>query len=353
MTQLQKAYKQINQNEGNKGKLLYTFGPYGVGSEIFGITEAILYCLHNEIEFCFNTYSWNSKYKRGWQDYFVPFYDEEKSISYRQKLKHFGSAIYSNRYGQKLKRFGDAKCNNKFSPFVSKLLLKRDMIKYSKAYRGYLNSMNKREKEKVDLYQFNRGEFTFNTGHFTVPELGINGNYFHAMTIIMKMIYVHNEETIKAVNQKKQSLKITQPYIAVHIRKGDKKLETVLIETIRYIDRIKKLESKITNIFIASDDYNAVEEFQKNCSKEWTISTLCTPSMQGHAQGSFNRLRPADIQDAMIDVFTDLDILFKSEIFIGTYSSNIARLTFMFKEGRNCHNLDDYKWPMQRMMWQK
>ena len=330
MTQLQKAYKQINQNEGNKDKLLYTLGPNGFGSEITRMAQAILYCLHNEIEFCLSTYSWNNKYKRGWQDYFVPFYDEKKSIRYIQKLKHFGNAIDSK----------------KLSPFVIKSLLKKAMVKYSKTYRGYLYSVNKKEKEEkeeVDLYQFNKG-------HFTVPELGINGNYFHAMTIILKMIYVHNEETIKAVNQKKQSLKITQPYIAVHIRRGDKKSETVPIETIRYIDRIKKLESKITNIFIASDDYNTVEEFQKNCSKEWTISTLCTPSMQGHSQRSFNRLRPADMRDAMIDVFADLDILFKSEIFIGTYSSNVGRLAFLVKESRNCHNLETYKWPMRRMM---
>ena len=329
MTQLQKAYKQINQNEGNKGKLLYTFRSNGFGSEIFGVAQAILYCLHNEIEFCLSTYSWNSKYKRGWQDYFIPFYDEKKSIRYVQKLKHFGNAIDSK----------------KLSPFVIKSLLKRAIVKYSKAYRGYY-SVNKREK--ITPYQYQ-----FNNRHFIVPELGINGNYFHAMTIILKMIYVHNEETIKAVNQKKQSLKITQPYIAVHIRRGDKNSETESIETIRYIDRIKKLESKITNIFIVSDDYNTVEEFQKNCSKEWTISTLCTPSMQGHAQRSFNRLRPADTRDAMIDVFADLDILFKSEIFIGTYSSNIGRLTFLFKEGRNCHNLDDYKWSMHRMMWER
>ena len=322
MTQLQKAYKQINQNDGNKGKLLYTLGSNGFGSEIFGVAQAILYCLHNEIEFCLSTYNWNCKYKRGWQDYFVPFCDEKKSIRYEKKMSRSGGS-------------------NKLSPFVIKSLLQRAIAKYSKKYRGYLYSANKREK--VDLYQFRRG-------YFTVPKLGINENYFHAMTIILKMIYVHNEETIKAVNQKKQSLKITQPYIAVHIRRGDKKPETMPIETFRYIDRIKNLESKITNIFIASDDYNAVEEFQKNCSKEWTISTLCTPSMQEHDQRVFNRLRPADIRDAMIDVFTDLDTLFKSEIFIGTSSSNIGCLTFLFKEGRNYHNLGDYKWPMDRVI---
>lgn len=269
---------------------------------------AVLYCLEYNLEFCLYTRSWSATIEKGWQDYFVPFCCQYDDL-YLYRPPGYGSSFERAFY------------------FYQKYFMPHCLFLYDIWDRIRSNEFRNRE--------------------FAIPELGIDGDIFHAKQVILKMIYCYNDMTQETVHSKDQLLESMKPYIAIHIRRGDKvkgfTKEAEYIEATQYINKIKRIDSGITNIFIATDAYQAFADFQRLCPANWRVTTFCLPHKRGHQQLIFNLQPKQNKKNAMLDLFIDLHFLSKAEIFIGTYSSNIGRFVALFRGGDRCHSLDT-KW---------
>ena len=71
-------FQEINKEK--KLKLVFQLTDRGFASEINNMLSAILYCLLHDLEFILYSRSWNAFYEKGWQDYFLPFCKENKSL---------------------------------------------------------------------------------------------------------------------------------------------------------------------------------------------------------------------------------------------------------------------------------
>ena len=310
------TYKKNNVNK--KHKIVFQLTERGFASEINNMISAILYCLVHEIEFVLYSKTWTATYRKGWQDYFLPFCKENSNIIFYRK------SVFSITRKQNL-----IICSReKILSLLRKMLYKNNLCAY----------------EIWDDMRSNN----FQDTKFTIPDLGIRGDIFHAKQVLLKMIYHHNHEIQEIIRSQDNILDDIRPYIAVHIRRGDKvslgTKEADRIEVSKYIEKIKIINPDITNIFIATDDYRVVVEFKSICPSQWFITTFCPPRQLGYDQGLFNHKSQDQKRQDMIRLFTDIYFFEKAEYFIGTYSSNMGRLVALFKGKEKCHSLDLVEW---------
>jgi len=71
-------YRKLN--EGKKRKLVFQLTSRGFASEVNNMLSAILYCLVYDIEFIIYSRSWLGRNNIDWNDYFLPFCKEYKTI---------------------------------------------------------------------------------------------------------------------------------------------------------------------------------------------------------------------------------------------------------------------------------
>lgn len=308
-TEIVRNYRQLN--EGRKRKLVFQLTFRGFASEINNLLSAILYCLEHQIELILYSRGWTAAHRRGWTDYFLPFCRETANpLFYRP------CAITAEGW------------------HVQGL----DLIQKTLC-RNHLNAH--------DLWpDFCSREFLGKT--FSIPELDICGDVFQAKQQILRMMYRLNDEignTIQDVQSKRND---PRPYVALHVRRGDKvapqtkEAEAVALD--QYVACIQKTVPHAEDIFLATDDYRVVEEFRRICPSRWRISTFCKPAETGYCNVRFSRESRSVKKRRMEALLLDLHFLVGSQLFIGTYSSNIARLVALFKGRENCRSLDVPHW---------
>lgn len=301
-------YNKLNLNK--KNIFVFHLTSRGFASEINNMLSAILYCLINGYEFRLSSRYWNSSYKNGWSDYFIEFCEEDNDYAFKNKLTCFSEIKYET-------------LNGKIRGKIDKLFFpkQKTILKSNSTWDAIRNE-------------------EFFSSHFSIPELDIDGDIFHAKQIILKMIYRLNPELLKAIAEK--DFDSTQPYISIHIRRGDKITtnEAQMIEIENYVESIKKLDINIRNIFIATDDYSTVESFRRLCP-DWNIITFCQQAEHGHEQSIFNQKRGLEKKNVMIDLLTDIHYLSNATYFVGTYSSNIGRLVALNLGQERCFSLDE------------
>jgi len=185
---------------------------------------------------------------------------------------------------------------------------------------------------------------TFLGQRFFIPELGINGDIFHAKAELLSLIWAFNPATLGVVQGAVMSDLNDSDYLGVHIRRGDKvkapTKEADTIEMHRYVSLACRLGVPSRRVFLATDDINSIDEFRMTCPSDWLIYTRCRQDSQGHLQRTFNYL-PADSRFSMtLDLIVDIHLLAKADIFLGTFSSNIGRLIHLLRGGVDSHSLD-------------
>jgi hypothetical protein len=142
------------------------------------------------------------------------------------------------------------------------------------------------------------------------------------------------------------------PYIAVHMRFGDKWTENRLFEVMDYIYAVERLEwDGLMNVFVATDTYSALEEFIR-LRPDWnifyvnyTLPTNCSlfPSMilpesnvncstvSGYYRELFLTLDFKVRKEATVYLLAELDMLRNADRVICTLSSNMCILTQLLR----------------------
>lgn len=313
--ELAAAYRRMNGSK--RRKLIWHLTDRGFTSEINNLLLAVLYCVVNETEFYLYSKHWNAAYRDGWEDYFLPFCEREERFLFYRPHATFDRVHQRMMY------------------ILQGMLLP-----------GYMFSQ--------DIWKRMRQE-AFLDREFVIPELEIKGDIFHAKQVMLRLVYRFSEETAARVNDEIRArldgsdsfLRDRTPYIAVHIRRGDKvksrKPEAKRIHAGEFVRTIRELDTKISDVLISTDDYDAVQEFRAAAPSAWRILTFCPEDKNGYVQKDFRRLEGAGKKEEMIRLFADLELLSRAGVFVGTYSSNIGRFVALMRGGRNCYSLDK-KW---------
>lgn len=296
-------------NNSFRQKFVFRIGTdAGFFSEFNNMVFAMLYCLQNNIKFVLSSSNNKFTIDKGWRDFFLPFAQETNAafhVSHNNRGYHHNPSR-KNHY----------------------------KIKFLKNIYG-IDFMTQ------DLWpRFRAPEFW--DSKFSIPELGmVDNSILEGAQIIVENIWRHQPRIQEIIDLKKNAINLPKEYIGIHVRSGDKITEHKLFSVDDYMNKLK-LISNCKNIYIATDDYNNVVAIEQY--KGYNIYTLCKEQSNGHVQSNFDSLNKNKKQEALIDLFTDVDILSNSISFIGTYSSNIGMFLGMKKNESVCYCLDFNSW---------
>lgn len=139
-------------------------------------------------------------------------------------------------------------------------------------------------------------------------------------------------------------MQIPPPYLAVHIRRGDKiNTEMKDIPVDIYTQKIKELSQLLglNNIFYASDDMTYVNKLHP---QELTKYTLPSNQKSGHYQANFNVSSPEYKMDEFKILVTEVVTLAQSAFLLCTYSSNLTRFVALLRKSLDSSLSLDEPW---------
>jgi hypothetical protein len=285
MENLLDNYQKLN--DSYKKTLVFNIGTdAGFFSEYNNMILAMLYCLENKIRFTLFSKNANFAYKEGWNDYFLPFCEENKSRFH---------AKYNHRYPRYIYK------RERLFYFLYRILKYNNFLTFQ-----LWDQMRDRNLENK----------TYN-----IPELGINGDLRDACRILIKLTWRFNPNTQERINQLISSLQLPEKYIGFHIRSGDKLSEVKLLAPSIYIEKTKHL-SDIRDAFVCTDNYQVIKELENQYAKEWDIYTLCEQGERGYFHVEFQNQTKEVKKESHEKLFASIEVLSRSVLFIGTYSSN-------------------------------
>lgn len=302
-----REYQKLNNSFRNE--LIYHIGVNaGFYSEFNNMILAIIYCIQNQIKFSIFSMDANFKYKEGWNDYFLPFC-EENTDNFHLKYNTRYNDPFFNAHG--IERV--------------KILLYRMRHKHT-----YLTS--------DVFYKFRTTEFE--RTHFTFPQLNLDGDICTIAKEIIPLIYRFNEQTYTEISKNIHSLSLPTNFIGFHIRGGDKFVEHKLEECATYVKKAEQL-SQLKEAFVLTDDYTIFETLQSEYPT-WIFHTLTQPHERGYFHSEFQRKNAKEKSQDLIKLFSAMEILRKSNLFIGTLSSNPGMFLGMCMN--NVHGVDIPNW---------
>lgn len=276
------TYKQLN--ESYKRKLIHHFGTgNGFYSELNSLLFSTLFCLQNKLRLELYSKDATFTFGNGWAEYFEPFCPEFKNDYIGKRI----SRDYINNH------------RDKHICYLYKIFTRNDILN--------------------DIYWYCRSGW-FEHSHFCVPELGIDGDIRQAMKVIIPIVYRFNDKYTAIIDKFIEDLKLPDEYISLHVRGGDKVTERELIKPQDYLEKAK-LHSDCRNIFVATDDYRIFEQLRDNNPK-YSFFTSTSPEDKGNNTEVFFTTPQDNIRRNLVEMFSSIEIFLKSDIFIGTYSSN-------------------------------
>lgn len=295
----------IKINNSFKKTVVYRIGDEaGFFSEYNNMVLAIIYCLENKYRFVLSSKNSNFSIQDGWNDFFLPFCDE-KNTSFHLKYNHRPN-------------------NQQYKPFWKRFLYKIKLTKNANTsfpfYIRLLRMMKLTDILTQDIFN-NARQLEMSKKYF-YPSLQINGNLIHACGKISELTWRFNQNTKVNIEKLISSVKLPENYIGIHIRAGDKYKEHPLIKPEIYLKKIENITS-LRKVFISTDDYTIIENFKKNFI-EWELFTSCKPEDRGYFHKEFMEKDRIIIKEEYLKLFYSIEILLKSQMFVGTYSSNLG-----------------------------
>lgn len=199
-------------------------------------------------------------------------------------------------------------------------------------------SFFKKELLTQDVFGKCRDKSRYGKDH-VIPELGFRGSTQEICSMLVDLTWKYNDSTNKKINEILKTLSLPDKYVSIHVRRGDKIVESPYYSLGQYFE---KLGTKNKNLFVATDDYTVIEDLKKKYS-DWNVWTLCSPLERGYVQSVADKESFQEKDRNMILLFATMEILNRSERFVGTYNSNIG----MFQGMRNpsiCGGVDFDHW---------
>ncbi len=299
-----------------KKRIIYSLSTRGMYSELFNLCLAIVYAHHHRKYLKLNTWLWNSRIKRGWEDYFEPTLD-----------------CYNNPFSAQDKVYTNEK------PWIGKIYYNPKEF-FSFYYRLILNFiyriLHPHHLLTKDIFVDMRSkEFIHNI---------LGKDAFSLMAFTFKQMYILNNNTKDYLSNRINSLGLPDDYIGVHIRRGDKitSKEMQEIRLDKYINTIVNYKSVSSNVYIATDDTSIINDIKEKLRPyDFKIFYNSSNQSTGFNETVFNNASKQARQEETLNVLLDMELLIHSDFFIGTYTSNLSRVVPFFLGLEKCISLDN------------
>lgn len=273
-------------NSSFKKKFIYRLGGFtGFFSEYNNMVLAMHYCLLNHIQFILESENANFSSGEGWNEFFMPFCPE-KSNKWLRKFNHRIKPPYKNRYER-----------------VAFNLYKRMHPNYTYMYTLFDTV------RKMGVYD-----------EYDIKEVGLCGSLLDNCAEIHKMIWNYNDKTSKEIDTIAKNLAMPTEYIGMHIRQGDKRSEAELQSPEKYMEHAKKF-SGLKDVFVLTDDFRVIIRL-KELYPDYRFYTLCQESEDGYDFAKLRNSSQQERKNSYMRLWASMDILEKSDVFVGTYSAN-------------------------------
>ncbi len=294
--------KKINTVKEN---VVWQFTQRGFGAEVCLMLLAWLYCLDKNMSFYLSSRYSNIAFKLGWQDYFEPFCDE---------IDHWTLQFELRRAKHCFRKWIVKKIQHVF--MGTRFLSCQDI-----------------------MLEFRAQEFLGK--RFKLPQFGMeSGTAYDACRILFKKAYHMNHSTQQAVEKRMSELSLpAEGYATVHIRRGDKIKENPICPIEDYLAKVRDLNPAVRHLFVMTDDFSVVEAIRET-HQEWVVHTLCQPSSRGHLQRDFNRKNSETRRAETVQLLAEIEVATRALFYVGTCSSNIARLIGVYKTPAFVYGID-------------
>jgi len=305
-------------NNSFKKKLVFRLGvEAGFFSEYNNMVLAILYCLKHQIKFEFYADYTQFAWRNAWDDFFQPFSAENH---------HYINRYYSTRPTV----IADSR-----EPRLKKVLKYELIVAAYKKLFGvtYLTQ---------DLWKFHRDR-AFAATTFDIPELGFHrASVLDATQALLAAVWQYNAQSAPLIAGFIEAVGLPAEYISIHVRAGDKFMETGTFDFSEYMVPAEQLATT-QHAFILTDDYTVLEQLRAQYP-DWQFYTLCEPTERGYFHYEFLKLSPEHKYRQHLKLFASMDICAASTKFIGTYSSNPGMFMGMRIGEERCYCLDFPHW---------
>lgn len=296
-------------NNSFKKELIFPLTNRGFFSEINNLLLAVLYCIDNNIKLKVYSKKWVSG---RWSDY------------YNLTLNVYNGII----------------------PVPYKDVF--NISKKESLYRFYHKNLKKRLILQDNVWRFMRSTDFINRD-FYFPELGINGNIFHAKRQLQKIILNHTSLVLNNLNTIDNYSYFIKNSAGIHVRRGDKvngkTKEADFFNIESYVNKVLNINPDVKTFTICTDDYSVIEEFEKKYPS-YEYFTFCKSNQKGYSQTAHNNLKNKElIQNEALNIIKDAHILTLTDYFVGTFSSNISRFIVLERDNNNCYSLDKPWYP--------
>ena len=299
-----------------KNKIIYSLSSRGLYSELFNLCLAIIYAQRKHLSLQLNTWLWNARINKGWQDYFAP------TLPCKNNPFSAQDKVYTNE-----------------KPWIGKIYYKpKEFLTFY--FRLILNNLyhvlNPCHLLTKDIFEDMRSKgFIYDT---------LGNNAFNSMASAFKQIYILNDSTKSRLEQRIDELKLPDDYIGIHIRRGDKitSQEMQEIRIGKYVNSILKHKAISSNVYIATDDVSIIDELSQQLISHG-ISVLYNDlnQSQGFNEATFNHFSRQARYEETLNVLLDMEVLIHSKFFIGTFTSNLSRVVPFFLGLDKCTSLDN------------
>lgn len=300
-----------NLNNSFKKTLVFRVGiQAGLFSEINHLFLAVAFCLKNKIKFVLSSRESNFSYDKSWDDYFLPFCEESQAkvhLKYNARSYQIKTTI----------------------PNIIKTKLIRTTLGID-----YLTQ---------DVWPFIR-DAKFQNETFNIPELGISGNLLHTLNVVTDHVWKFQPAIQQEIHSRISEINLPSAYVGVHIRSGDKATEAKLSPVDDYINYMKNI-TPIKELFVLTDNYSIIKEIKSNYP-DYKVYTYCQENERGFSEGEYNLISKEAKKTMTIKLITDVEILSKSSVFVGTLSSNVGIFVGIRRDAKLWYGIDANDWRM-------
>ena len=291
-----RAYQKYNRQFWEK--YVYRLGgSVGFFSEYNNMIIAMLYCLVHHKQFVLQSRNANFSAGEGWKEFFEPFCREVNN-GMLEKYNHRIKPLYdqkSDRYAFNLYRY---------------LILQDARFTYE-----FFDEMRKMPVDTI----------------YEIPELGLKGNLRECSTEIHKMVWRYNASTGKEIERMIEGLALPKEYVGIHVRQGDKNLETEVYTPKRYMDELQK-HTDCKDVFVLTDDYRVLTDLRDEY-KGYRFYTLCQSNEDGYSYEKLQALTYEERRKSMLRLWASMDVMEKGQVFVGTFTANPGmNMGFRMKE---------------------
>jgi len=157
-----------------------------------------------------------------------------------------------------------------------------------------------------------------------------------------RRVWRYVEGTDWAIEKLNRILDLPLFYLAVHIRRGDKVIETPEVEPTAFARAaLAHFQWPCTAMAVCSDDVSAAEAFAAEIWRErpelpvlWRTRAAAPKSLQnGHWQEEWNS-QPLSTRVALTHEFlADIEVMRSAHVLLCTHSSNVGRLVALLRDG--------------------